>query len=79
VKYGLFIRNTMDKGSSSATFTFGNSEGLSKKEDFTVEEVELWAVDNGYWLVYFEYAESDLIVNLLLSRIQLYDYDEWLA
>jgi hypothetical protein len=48
VKYGLFIKSTMDKGSSSATFTFGNSEGLSKKEDFTVEEVELWAVDNGY-------------------------------
>ena len=37
VKYGLFIKNTMDKGSSSATFTFGNAEGLSKKEDFTVE------------------------------------------
>lgn len=48
VKYGLFVRNTMDKGSSSATYTFGNTESLSKKEDFTVEEVELWTVDNGY-------------------------------
>jgi len=25
VKYGLFVRNTMDKGSSSGTFTFGNT------------------------------------------------------
>ncbi len=39
VKYGLFIRCTMDKGSSAATFTFGNKESLSKKEDFIVEDV----------------------------------------
>jgi hypothetical protein len=31
VKYGLFLKNTMDKGSSSSTLTFGNDESLSKK------------------------------------------------
>ncbi len=31
VKYGIFVKNTMDKGSSAATLTFGNSESLSKK------------------------------------------------
>lgn len=36
VKYGLFIRNTIDKGSSAASYTFGNNESLSKKEDFII-------------------------------------------
>lgn len=36
IKYGLFLRNTLDKGSSAQSFTFGNSESLSKKEDFTI-------------------------------------------
>ena len=31
LKYGLFIKNTMDKGSSAPTLTFGNTESLSKK------------------------------------------------
>jgi hypothetical protein len=25
VKYGLFLKNTIDKGSSAASFTFGNT------------------------------------------------------
>lgn len=37
VKYGLFLRSTLDKGSSAQSYTFGNSESLSKKEDFTIE------------------------------------------
>jgi hypothetical protein len=35
-KYGIFIKNDLDKGSSSSTFTFGNTEILSKKEDFFI-------------------------------------------
>lgn len=31
VKYGLFLRSTLDKGSSAQSFTFGNTESLSKK------------------------------------------------
>lgn len=30
-KYGIFIKNTLDKGSSASTKTFGNAEMLSKK------------------------------------------------
>jgi len=45
IKYGLFLRNTLDKGNSSSTLTFGNEEGLSAKEDFLIDEVELWTVD----------------------------------
>jgi hypothetical protein len=37
VKYGLFLKNTLDKGSSSQSYTFGNTESLSKKEDFIIE------------------------------------------
>jgi hypothetical protein len=38
-KYGLFVRNTLDKGSSARTDTFGNPDMLSKKEDFLVDDV----------------------------------------
>lgn len=47
-KYGIFLRNDLDRGSSSSTITFGNPQGLSKKEDFLVEEVELWGIDSSY-------------------------------
>jgi hypothetical protein len=31
LKYALFLRNTLDKGSSASSFTFGNETKLSKK------------------------------------------------
>jgi hypothetical protein len=30
-RYGIFIKNTLDKGHSGATDTFGNTEKLSVK------------------------------------------------
>ncbi len=39
LNYGIFVRNTLDKGSSSRTSTFGNPDMLSKKEDFLVDDV----------------------------------------
>ena len=47
-KYGIFLKNDLDKGSTAPTSTFGNKEGLSKKEDFLVEEVEIWGVDSSF-------------------------------
>ena len=48
-KYGIFLKNDMDKGSTATTHTFGNKGILSKKEDFYVDEVEVWAIDMSYW------------------------------
>lgn len=47
-KYGIFLKNDMDKGSTATTHTFGNKGILSKKEDFYVDEVEVWAIDMSY-------------------------------
>ena len=47
-KYGIYVKNDLDKGSSSGTKTFGNSEKLSKKEDFFIEEIEIWGVDMSF-------------------------------
>ena len=47
-KYGIYIKNDLDKGSSSSTKTFGNPEKLSKKEDFFIDEVEIWGVDMSF-------------------------------
>lgn len=47
-KYGIWIKNDFDKGSTSSTATFGNTGILSKKEDFFVEEMEIWAVDASF-------------------------------
>ena len=35
-KYGIWIKNDFDKGSTCSTITFGNTEILSKKEDFFI-------------------------------------------
>ena len=47
-KYGIFVKNDLDKGSTANTTTFGNKEILSKKEDFYVDEVEVWGLDMSY-------------------------------
>lgn len=47
-KYGIFLKNDLDKGSTAATKTFGNEGPLSRKEDFLVEEVEVWGVDSSF-------------------------------
>jgi hypothetical protein len=46
--YGILIKSDLDRGSSSSTATFGNTEMLSKKEDFRVEEIEVWGIDSSY-------------------------------
>ncbi len=38
-KYGIFLKNDLDRGSSSSTLTFGNKEMLSLKEDFYIDEL----------------------------------------
>ena len=43
-KYGIYVNKTLERGSSSETKTFGNPM-LSRKEDFEVEEIEVWAPD----------------------------------
>lgn len=48
VNYGIFVDRNLEKGSSASTNTFGNKERLSKKEDFLVDEIELWGVDTSY-------------------------------
>jgi hypothetical protein len=35
-KYGIWIKSDFDKGSTCSTNTFGNTEILSKKEDFYI-------------------------------------------
>lgn len=47
-KYGIWIKNDFDKGSTSSTATFGNPGMLSKKEDFFLEEMEIWGVDASF-------------------------------
>ena len=47
-KYGIFIKNDFDRGSTANTTTFGNQEILSKKEDFYIDEVEVWGMDMSY-------------------------------
>lgn len=39
VKYGLFINRNLEKGSSAATKTFGNTDKLSENEDFLIDEI----------------------------------------
>lgn len=48
IKYGIFVDRTFDKGSSASTFTFGNPDMLSKKEDFLIDEFEIWGVDTAF-------------------------------
>lgn len=43
-KYGIFLNNTLEKGHSGETKTFGNPQ-LSVKEDFEIEDVEVWGID----------------------------------
>lgn len=38
IKYGIFVDRTFDKGSSASTNTFGNTDKLSNKEDFLIDE-----------------------------------------
>lgn len=45
-KYGIFINSVLEKGFSAATETFGNTEPLSLKEDFIVENIEVWGLEN---------------------------------
>ena len=47
-KYGIFLKNDLDRGSTGTTATFGNKEILSKKEDFYISEVEVWGIDSSY-------------------------------
>jgi hypothetical protein len=47
-KYGIFVKNDLDKGSTAKTSTFGNPDILSKKEDFYIDEVEVWGIDMSY-------------------------------
>lgn len=47
-KYGIWIKNDFDKGSTCSTHTFGNTEILSKKEDFYIQEIEIWGIDFSY-------------------------------
>lgn len=42
------MNRNLEKGSSAATNTFGNTQPLSAKEDFHIDEVEVWGVDNTY-------------------------------
>ena len=44
--YAIYIKKTMDIGSSARTFTFGNKEPLSSKEDFEIDEVEFWTISS---------------------------------
>ena len=48
ISYAIFVKRTMDRGSSASTITFGNKEPLSKKEDFDVDNVEFWTIDSGF-------------------------------
>lgn len=48
VNYGVFVDRNLEKGSSASTVTFGNKEKLSRKEDFHIDEVEIWGVDSSY-------------------------------
>lgn len=66
IKYGLFLRNTLDKGNSSSTLTFGNEEGLSAKEDFLIDEVELWTVDMSLWYDISSYLKIYRFGNYLI-------------
>ena len=47
-KYGIFLKNDLTKGSTAPTSTFGNKQRFSKKEDFMVEEVEVWGVKSSF-------------------------------
>lgn len=46
--FGILIKRDLDRGSSSSTYTFGNTDILSKKEDFAIEEIEVWGIDSSY-------------------------------
>lgn len=48
VQYGIFINRNFEKGTSAPTFTFGNKEPLSVKENFLIDEIELWGIDINY-------------------------------
>ena len=47
-KYGIYVKNDMDSGSTARTDTFGNKCMLSKKEEFYIDDVELWGIDMSY-------------------------------
>lgn len=46
IKYGIYLNNKLEKGHSGATKTFTNEGSLSQKEDFEIENVEVWGIDN---------------------------------
>ena len=48
LKYGIYIDSNLEKGFSSPTDTFGNTESLSLHEDFLVENIEIWGLENTY-------------------------------
>lgn len=43
--YGIFLNNKLEKGSSAGTRTFGNTGPLSLKENFEIENIEVWGID----------------------------------
>lgn len=43
--YGIYLNNKLEKGSSAATRTFGNTAPLSQSENFEVENIEVWGID----------------------------------
>ena len=48
MKYGIFVQRNFEKGSSASTNTFGNTDMLSKKEDFLIDDIEIWGVDSSF-------------------------------
>ena len=43
--YGIFLNNKLEKGSSAATRTFGNAGSLSQAENFEIDNIEVWGID----------------------------------
>lgn len=43
-KYGIYIDSNLEKGFSSPTDTFGNTEPLSLRPDFIIENIEIWGL-----------------------------------
>ena len=47
-KYGIYVNSTLEKGFSAPTDTFGNTEPLSLHEEFMIDNIEIWGLEDTY-------------------------------